>query len=60
MQLETRPTAASSYARSLVSRGCPQPLATLAGEILAKTDNAREYSPDEKAVIEQAYAQLSR
>ncbi len=60
MQLETRPTAASSYARSLISRGCPQTLAVLVGEILARTDNAMDYSPAEKVLIERAYAHLSR
>ena len=60
MQLETRPTAASSYARSLVSRGCPQHLATLAGQILARTSNVMDCTPEEKALIERAYAHLSR
>ena len=60
MQIETRPTAASSYTRSLISRGCPQSLAVLAGQILARTDDAREYSSEEKALIKRAYAHLSR
>lgn len=59
MQLDTLPTAASSYARSMISRGCPQSLAFLAGQILARTDNAMEHSPEEKAIIERAYAHLS-
>ncbi len=60
MQIETRPTAASSYARSLISRGCPQALAISVGKILARTDNGMEHSPDEKVLIERAYAHLRR
>lgn len=60
MQLDPLPTAASSYTRSLIARGCPQSLAIRAGNILARTDNAMEYSPAEQALIERAYAHLKR
>jgi hypothetical protein len=60
MQIDPSPTAAASYSRSLIARGCPRALATLAAEILARTDNAMDYTEDEKAVIARAYAHLTR
>jgi hypothetical protein len=60
MPIDVRPTAAASYARSLISRGCPAPLAAQAGQILARTDNVLDYTAEEKAVIERAYSSLRR
>ena len=60
MIIDQHPTAATSYTRTLVARGCPQVLASLVGQILAKTDNALEYTNQEKILIRQAYAHLAR
>ena len=60
MNLDPSPTAASSYSRTLIARGCPKRLAILAGTILARTDNALEYTYQEKEVIGRAYGSLAR
>lgn len=58
MQVEITPTAAGSYARTLIERGCPPPLAVLTGKILARLDGD-EPSPYEKALIARTYANLT-
>ena len=58
MQVNPHPSAADSYARALMRRGCPPLMAAMAAQVLARLDGA-EPSPGEKAVIQQAYAQLS-
>lgn len=59
MQVDTHPTAADSYARTLVERGCPPLLASLVSQVLAQLDGA-EPSPEEQALISQAYAHLTK
>jgi len=59
MQVDIRPTAADSYARTLVRRGCPLLLAVMTGNVLASLDGS-DPTPEEKALINRAYAQLSR
>lgn len=60
MNIDLDPTAAASYARTLMARGCPQRLAVLAATILARTDNALEYTRQEKELIGRAYDHLAR
>lgn len=58
MQVDIHPTAEASYTRTLMQRGCPPTLATLAGKILAHLDGT-EPTPEEQALIARAYAKLS-
>ena len=58
MSAEMSPTAAESYTRTLVRRGCPPLLAAMAGKILARLDSA-DPTPEEQALIDRAYAHLS-
>ncbi len=58
MQVDTHPTAAGSYARTLIERGCPPLLAGLAGQVLARLDGTTP-TPEEQALITRAYAHLS-
>lgn len=60
MNIDQDPTAAASYARTLMARGCPQRLASVVGNILARTDNALEYTRQEKELIGRAYGHLAR
>lgn len=57
--IDSQPTAAASYSRTLVARGCPPYLAAIVGEILARNGDKTEPTPQEKALIARAYAQLS-
>lgn len=59
MQVDPYPTAADSYARTLTERGCPPLLAARVGQLLARLDGAAP-TPDEQALIEQAYSCLNR
>lgn len=58
MQVNTHPTAADSYARTLIQRGCPPLLAQLTGKVLASLDGT-DPTPEEQALITRAYAHLS-
>ena len=58
MEIDQDPTAAASYARTLMARGCPQRLAFLVGNILARADNTVECNHQEKELIGRAYAYL--
>ncbi len=60
MNLDQAPTAAASYTRTLIARGCPPRLAVLAGNLLARTDDALEYTRQEKELIGRAYGSLAR
>lgn len=58
MTIDPQPTAAASYRRTLVARGCPPHLAAIVGEILAQLGDGKEPTPQEKALIARAYAHL--
>ena len=58
MQVNSHPSAADSYARTLMRRGCPPLMAAMAAQVLARLDGA-EPNPGEQALIQQAYAQLN-
>ena len=59
MQLDINPTAAASYARTLVERGCDARLAQQAAEILAQSSNSTPRKREEEWIISQAYAQIN-
>ena len=58
MQVDTLPTAADSYARTLIQRGCPPLLVQMTGQVLAGLDGTPP-TPEEQALITRAYAHLS-
>ena len=57
MKVDIHPTAADSYARTLIERGCPPILANQAGQVLASLDG-NQPTPEEQALINRAYAHL--
>ena len=59
MQLDTNPTAESSYARTLIARGCDEFLAKRAAEILAQKGKSKHMNLAEEQIISRAYAQLN-
>lgn len=58
MPLDTAPSAASSYARTLVAQGCPEALAQTAAEILAR-DSQQQRSPREQEIVTQAWSTIT-
>jgi hypothetical protein len=58
--LELQPTAQSSYARTLIERGCPHNLAHSAAHVLANVDGQRPRTFTEQATVERAWASVSR
>lgn len=59
MQLDINPTAESSYARTLIARGCDEFLAKRAAEILAQSDRSQRRNLEEDWIVSRAYAQLN-
>ena len=59
-QLDPQPSAAASYARTLIAKGCPQALAHAAAEVLATVDVQRPRTLAEQATVERAWAALTR
>ncbi len=59
MPLDINPTAAASYARTLVERGCEVSLAQRAAEILAQNNRSHSRNLEEEWIVSQAYAQLN-
>ena len=57
MSLDTAPSAATSYARTLISKGCPPALAQAAAEILAR-DIQQQRSAEEQAIVTRAWSTL--
>ena len=55
MALEFNPSAASSYARTLIARGCPATLAHPAAQILAQVDGHRARTPAEQQTVDRAW-----
>lgn len=58
MQLDTAPSAASSYARTLISQGCPQALAQIAAEILAR-DGQQQRSESEQEILIRTWSAIT-
>ncbi len=56
--VDTHPTAESSYARTLIARGCSESLAVLAAEILARGETSQDWNSEEELIVAKAYAQL--
>lgn len=55
MQLDTAVTAAASYARTLIERGCPEYLAHPAAAVLAEVDGVRARTTAEQMTVERAW-----
>ena len=55
MALELDPSAASSYARPLIARGCPATLAHPAAQILAQVDGHRARTPAEQQTVDRTW-----
>ncbi len=58
MMIDPQPTAAASYSRTLIARGCPPHLAAIVGEILAQRGGETKPTPQEQVLIDRAYAYL--
>ncbi|NJN31555.1 MAG: hypothetical protein HC824_14870 [Synechococcales cyanobacterium RM1_1_8] len=56
MNIDIHPTTESSCARTLIGRGCPKFLALEVASLLAHTLDAARLSPQEEALIKQAYS----
>ena len=59
MQLDINPTAAASYARTLIERGCEVSLAQRAAVILAQTSQGNPRNLEDQWIVSRAYAQLN-
>ena len=60
MQLDLQPSAAASYARTLIAKGCPHNLAYSAAYVLAEVDGTRPRTMGEQATVERAWASVTR
>lgn len=60
MQIDLQPSAAASYARTLIAKGCPQHLANAAADVMANVDGQRDRSPAEQATVDKAWASITR
>lgn len=60
MQLDLKPTAQSTYARTLIGRGCPHNLAHAAAAILATEPAEEGRTVEEKATIGRAWANCTQ
>ena len=58
--LDPQPSAAASYARTLIAKGCPQHLAHAAADVLANVDGQRQRTLAEQATVERAWASVTR
>ena len=58
--LDRQPSAAASYARTLIAKGWPQPLAHAAADVLATVDGQRPRTLAEQATVERAWAAVTR
>jgi hypothetical protein len=56
MAIDINPTAEASYARTLISRGCPKALAIQVANILAHTPDTSRLSEQEERLVKQAYS----
>ncbi len=56
MAIDINPTAEASYARTLMSRGCPKALAIQVANILAHTPDTARLSAYEERLVKQAYS----
>jgi hypothetical protein len=55
MKLDTAATAAASYARTLIARGCPEYFAHTAAAVLADVDGVRARTTAEQLTVERAW-----
>lgn len=56
MAIDVNPTAEASYARTLISRGCPKALAIQVANILVHTPDTSRLSSHEERLVKQAYS----
>ena len=57
--LDLQPSAAATYARTLIAKGCPEHLANAAADVLANVDGHRQRTLAEQATVERAWASLT-
>ncbi|NJR70881.1 MAG: hypothetical protein HC771_21275 [Synechococcales cyanobacterium CRU_2_2] len=58
--IELLPSAEATYARTLISRGCPPHLGIAVANILANVDSHRVRSLAEQAAVERAWASITQ
>jgi len=60
MAIDINPTAEASYARTLVSRGCPKALAMQVANILVHTPDRSRLPAYEERLVKKAYSYAAK
>ena len=60
MVIDINPTAEASYARTLLSRGCPEALAMQVAKLLVQAPDRAGLSAQEEYLVQQAYSYTAK